>query len=162
MVDISSSLNDDTPFTHMYCYKTIKLNNNSDDKYEIILSYIPLNDNNINDNNDEEYRRKTYNSDQEKINVILKIFIYQNRQSIIHQLYGSVPNLENLTNILFNTDNTDHTIKDEYNPEIIKKLKYKDLINIFNPYIEDYDKVIKKLNNIPKKPSQTSRSRRLR
>lgn len=159
LVDISSSIAGDTDFTHMFCYKTIKLDKDRNDKYEIILAYIPLNDN-INDNNDEEYIRKTYNTEQEKNNVIPKIVIYQNRQSIIQQLQGSAINLENLTNILFNTNNTDHTIKDEYNPEIIKKLKYKDLINIFNPDIEYYDKVIKKLNNIPKSSSASRRKLR--
>ena len=49
-----------------------------------------------------------------------------------------------------NDNNSDEYVSDivyEDNEEIIKKLKYKDLINIFNPNTNDYRKVIKLLNN---------------
>jgi hypothetical protein len=134
----------------MYCYKKIKLDNSRDDKYEIILAYIPLN-NNENDNNNEEYIRHKY-TEIEKNNNIENI-VRPNIQSIRQQLQNQAITIENLKNIIFNKDDY---IKDEYNPEIIKKLKYKDLINIFNPELEDYSKVIKKLNNIPKKSSSRS------
>lgn len=122
LIDITSMLYDDSPLTHMYCYKKIKLYHS--DKYEIIFAQIPVN--NTNYNNNDEYIRKTYT--EEDLNSI-----------DFHQ-----PQLH-IREITEKLKNNRYCIKDEHSKEIIKKLKYKDLINIFNPEIEDYSKVVSKI-----------------
>ena len=91
------------------------------DKYEIVLVNIRLNSQN--DNKREEYVR-TYFTD-EQINA--------------HAFSQNIEAEDFFIN---------NHIRDEYNNEIVKKLKYKDLINIFNPEIDDYNKVIKIINNL--------------
>jgi len=115
---------DSLPVTHIYCYKKIKLY--SSDKYEIIFAHIPLND--INANNKEEYIRKTFSEDE------------------INSIDFNQPQLHIRERTI--KINNEYCIKDEHYNEIIKKLKYKDLINIFNPEIEDYSKVVNKLKEL--------------
>jgi len=131
LADISSTMAEelDSPLTHMYCYKKIKLYDC--DKYEIVFSHIPLN--NKNANNNDEYIRTTFT--EAEINSI---------DANQHQLH-----IRERIKKLPNTN--EYYIKDEYNNEIIKKLKYKDLINIFNPEIEDYSKVVEKLQELSKR-----------
>ena len=118
-VDISSSIAEDTPLTHRYCYKKLKIDNS--DKYEIVLVHIRLNSQN--DNKREEYVRTSFTDEQ--INA--------------HAFSQNIEAEDFFIN---------NHIRDEYNNEIVKKLKYKDLINIFNPKIDDYNKVIKIINNL--------------
>jgi hypothetical protein len=123
LADIYSTIGeepDSLPVTHMYCYKTLKIINS--DKYEIILTHIPINDINA---TKEEYIRKTFL--EEDINTI------DFEQPQLHIRERTLKH------------NNIYYIKDEHYKEIIKKLKYKDLINIFNPKIEDYSKVVKTL-----------------
>ena len=129
-VDIFSSIAEETPLTHRYCYKLLQIDDS--DKYELILAYVKLNS--TNDNDSDEYVR-TYFSDQQ-------IERYAFTQGVDAEDFF-----------------INNYIRDENNKEIIKKLKYKDLINIFNPEIEDYGKVIRKLNN---KMSRTVTSTRIR
>jgi hypothetical protein len=118
-VDILSSIAEDTPLTHRYCYKKLKIDNS--DKYEIVLVHIRLNSQN--DNKREEYVRTSFTDEQ--INA--------------HSFSQNIEAEDFFIN---------NQIRDEYNNEIVKKLKYKDLINIFNPKIDDYNKVIKIINNL--------------
>jgi len=118
-VDILSSIAEDTPLTHRYCYKKLKIDNS--DKYEIVLVHIRLNSQN--DNKREEYVRTSFTDEQ--INA--------------HSFSQNIEAEDFFIN---------NHIRDEYNNEIVKKLKYKDLINIFNPKIDDYNKVIKIMNNL--------------
>jgi|DEB0MinimDraft_4_1074332.scaffolds.fasta_scaffold02536_4 hypothetical protein len=118
-VDILSSIAEDTPLTHRYCHKKLKIDNS--DKYEIVLVHIRLNSQN--DNNREEYVRTSFTDEQ------------------INELAFS----QNIEAQDFYINNH---IRDEYNNEIVKKLKYKDLINIFNSKIDNYSKVIKIINNL--------------
>ena len=118
-VDISSSIAEDTPLTHRYCYKKIRIGHS--DKYEIVFTHIRLNSQN--DNNRDEYVR-TYFTDE---------------QIIAHAFAQNI----DAGHLFINNH-----IRDEYNNEIVKTLKYKDLINIFNPDIDDYRKVIKIINNL--------------
>lgn len=125
ILSISSSVSGETDIENMYCYKKIKLENkNSDNKYELVMACIPLYRNNINDNNNEEYIRNFVDDDT------------------ITSLELQHPNL-NVRQIFINNH-----LKDEYNNEIIKKLKYKDLINIFNDDVNTAEKVINELKNI--------------
>jgi len=131
LADISSVVAEerDSPLTHRYCYKKIKIDN--DDKYEIILARIKLDSQN--DNDSEEYVRTRFTTDD------INAYLFEN------------PNA-NLEDIFVNNH-----VRDELNQEIIKKLKYKDLINIFNPEIDDYNKVIRVLNNLLDTTSSVSR-----
>lgn len=114
---------DSLPITHMYSYKKIKLYDR--DNYEIIFTHIPINDINT---TKEEYIRKTFTEDE--INNV------DFNQPLLHIRERTIK------------INNEYCIKDEHNNEIIKKLKYKDLINIFNPEIEDYNKVVNKLKGL--------------
>ena len=117
-VDITSSIDEDTPLTHRYSYKLLQIDNSN--KYEIIFTHVKLKSRN--DNNSDEYVR-TYFTDEQIERYAFSQGV--DAEDFFHNNY----------------------IRDENNKEIIKKLKYKDLINIFNPEIEDYGKVIRKLNN---------------
>jgi len=120
MIDISSVVagERDSSLTHRYCYKKIKINNEG--KYEIILACIKLDSHN--DNDGEEYVRTRFTTAD------INAYLFEN------------PNAEDLF--------INNHVRDELNNEIIKKLKYKDLINIFNSEIDDYNKVIRVLNNL--------------
>jgi len=123
LLDLYYAMEEDTEeLTHRYCYKKLKIDDS--DKYELILAHIPLNSktNDYKKTNDE-YFRKTFTERQ------MERYAFDND--------GDVDDFF-----------TNNHLKDENNDEIIKKLKYKDLINIFNPEIDDYNKVVKKLNNL--------------
>jgi hypothetical protein len=128
LADIYSTIGEepDSPLTHMYRYKTINIDGT--DKYNIILTHIPLFKGNLNDRDMEEFERKNITEE-----------ILNSNQGVQLNLRDKVVKYHN---------NNYYYIKDEYNKDIIKKLKYKDLINIFNPETEDYSKVVKKLKDL--------------
>lgn len=134
LADIYSRISEepDSRLTHMYCYKTIKIDNS--DNYEIILANIPLFKEDINDNNNEEYIRTYYTEDD------LNSIDFHQPQFNIRRRIRKCHN------------KNEYYIKDEHQKQIIKKLKYKHLINIFNPEIEDYSKVVNKLKSLSKSP----------
>lgn len=126
IIDITSTFEDEEAFTHIYSYKKIKLDQDKTDKFEIVLVKLPIRIHNTN----QEYIRSIYT------------------EAEVTQIAFMNPDFQMMERMIKSSITNRYHLKDEYNTQIIKKLKYKDLINIFNSDIENYDKVVKRLNNL--------------